>query len=111
MGRCLGCSADEALLMGIDAADVLAGVAVVGQVVALGVVAVLVGSPGDGVGDALPVVAVLARPHVVAQFLLVTRIRNAVLLSCDAVGCFVPEKTQALSKSCSISIGSFYMSA
>ena len=60
--------------------------------VSLGEVSVLVGLPGDGVGDALPGVAVAAGPHVVARLGLVARVGDAVLVSLNAVGCFVSGK-------------------
>ena len=50
-----------------------------GEVVSLGKVAVLVGLPGDGVGDALPLVAVAPLPHVVTRLRLVARVGHAVL--------------------------------
>ena len=62
--------------------------------VSLGEVSVLVGLPGDGVGDALPGVAVAACPHVVARLGLVARVGDAVLDSLNAVGCFVPEEEE-----------------
>ena len=64
----------------------LSGVAEVGQVVALRVEAVLVGRPGDGVGDALPLVGEGAALHVVARLRLQTRVGDAVLDRRDPVG-------------------------
>ena len=56
----------------------------------LGEESVLVGLPGDGVGDALPLVAVAAGPHVVARLRLVAGVGDAVFRSLDAVGSLVP---------------------
>ena len=66
-------------------------VAVVGQMVANRLEAVLVSSPVDGVGDSLPSVRVGAVPHVVARFLYVPGIRDAFLSNADAIACLVPE--------------------
>ena len=51
---------------------------------------VLIGLPVDGVGDALPLVAVAAAPHVVARLGLVAGEGNAVLSCLDAVGSLIP---------------------
>ena len=48
--------------------------ALLGQMVALSEEAVLIGLPGDGVGDALPLIAVAAAPHVVARLRHVARV-------------------------------------
>ena len=66
-------------------------VAVVGQVVANRLEAVLVSSPGDGVGDSLPSVRVGAGPHVVTRFRHVPGIGDAFLSNVDAIACLVPE--------------------
>ena len=47
--------------------------------------AVLIGLPGDGVGDALPLVAVAAATHVVASLGLVARVRDTALTGLNAV--------------------------
>ena len=51
--------------------------------------AVLVGRPGDGVGDSLPLVRVGAAPHVVARLGDVAGVGDAVLLGLNAVGGFI----------------------
>ena len=94
--------------------DVLPGVAEVGQVGALRMIAVLVSRPFHGVGDSLPVVRVGAAPHVVASVRLVARVGDAVLLSLNAVGRLVPANifrtiTFLLQTSyCTLSIGELY---
>ena len=60
--------------------------------ISLGEEAVLIGLPGDGVGDALPLVRVGALPHVVTRLRLVSREGCAVLFSLNSIGCLVPEK-------------------
>ena len=60
-----------------------------GDVVTLGEEAVLVSLPGDGVGNALPLVAVAAAPHVVARLGLVTREGFASFGGTDVVRCFI----------------------
>ena len=58
----------------------------------LGEEAVLVGLPGDGVGDALPLVAVAAAPDEVSRLRLIPRIRFTRFSRLDIVGGFVPGK-------------------
>ena len=67
-------------------------VAVVGQVVANRLEAVLVSRPGDRVGDSLPSVRVRAAPHVVTSLRGVARVRDTVFTGGDAVRSFVPAK-------------------
>ena len=74
----------------LNATDVFPGVTEVRQMVALRVEAVLIGRPGDGVGDALPLVRVGAAPHVVARFRDVARVGDAILIGFDAVSSLVP---------------------
>ena len=76
----------------VDVADVLSGVAEVGQVGSLRVEAVLVSRPGDGVGDSLPLVRVGAAHDVVARFGQVARVRGALATRLDAVGGLVPAR-------------------
>ena len=86
------CMQVHQLQMILHASDVLAGVAEVGQMVTLRVEAILVGRPGDRVGDALPFVRVRAAPHVVARLGDVAGVGDAVLAHFDAVGCLVSVK-------------------
>ena len=66
----------------------------------LGEEPVLVGLPGDGVGDAFPGVAVAAGPHVVARLRLVTGVGDAVFRGLDAVGSLVSEEGKCASNKC-----------
>ena len=68
------------------------GVAEVGQVISSRMEAVLVGRPGDGVGDAFPLVRVGTAPHVVARLGHVARVGDAVLTGSDAVGGLITKK-------------------
>ena len=88
-----GCLLRFVLQVLLDAANMLPGVAKVGQVVSLRVEAVLVSRPGDGVGDSLPRVRVGAAPHVVARLGDVARVGDAIFLSADSIGCLVTEKS------------------
>ena len=76
----------------LNVTNMFAGMAVVGQMSSLRMEAVLIGRPGDGVGDSLPLVRVGAAPHVVARLWDVAGVGNAVFLSLDTVGCLVPGK-------------------
>ena len=62
----------------------------VGQMVTLRMEAVLIGRPGDGVGDSLPLVRVGAAPHVVARLGNVAGVGNAVINGLDVICRFVP---------------------
>ena len=86
--------------MVIDATDVFPGVTEVGQMFPLRMEAVLVSRPGDSVGDTLPLVRVGAAPHIVARFWDVARVGDAVLLSLNAIGGFVPDKTRIKLTTC-----------
>lgn len=70
----------------------LASVTEVGQVVALGMVPVLVGGPVDRVGHPLPLVGEAAAPDVVACLRLAAWVGDAFLLSLDPVRGVVPEQ-------------------
>ena len=72
------------------ASDVFPGVAEVRKMISDGVEAVLVGRPGDGVGDSFPGVGVGAAPHVVASLGNVARVRDAVLIGLNSICCLVP---------------------
>ena len=73
----------------VDETNMFASVAVVGQVVALRMEAILVGRPVHGVGDALPGVRIRASPHVVASVGNVARIRDTIFSWFDAVSCLI----------------------
>ena len=81
----------------INARYMFASVAVVGQVVALRMEAVLVSGPDDSVGFALPLVRVLAAPHVVARFRSVAGIGDARLVRGNAVSGLIPVMRKTLS--------------
>ena len=74
--------------------DMLPGMTEVGQVVALRMEAVLVGRPGDGVGDAFPFIGEGAGHHVVARLRLEARVRDAVLGGLDAIGRLIPARAE-----------------
>ena len=81
---------DASLQMVLNITDVFPSVAEVGQMISNWMITVLIGRPGDGVGDALPGVRVGAAPHVVSRLGHVAGIGDAVLLSFNAVCCPVP---------------------
>ena len=79
-----------------------------GDVVTLRDVSVLVGLPVDGVGDALPLVAVAAAPHVVARLRIVARVGDTVLVGRDAVGGLKPAENYYYNVMLSLSLARFH---
>ena len=100
--------ATSSLFYILNVADMFPGVAEVWQVGPLRVEAVLVGRPGDCVGDSLPLVRVGAAPHVVARLRNIARVGDALLTGADAVAGFISVKKPA---DCSADIGHTWSAA
>ena len=84
------------LLVVVYASNMFPCVAEVGQVVPPRMVAVLVSTPRDGVGDSFPLVRVGTAPHVVAKFWYVARVGDAFIWWFNVIGGLIPVKYTAV---------------